>query len=36
MKSSYYDILDKYYGGFCGDGDRVEVLDENVILLSMI
>ena len=30
MKSSYYDLLDKYYGGFCGDGDVVEVMGEDV------
>ena len=31
MKSSYYDLLDKYYGGFCGDGDSVEVVYEDVV-----
>ena len=30
MKSSYYDLTDKYYGGFCGSGDMVSVVDENV------
>lgn len=30
MKSSYYDLTDKYYGGFCGSGDMVSVADENV------
>ncbi|KAK8827077.1 hypothetical protein WA577_007577, partial [Blastocystis sp. JDR] len=28
MKSSYYDLLDKYFGEFCGDGDAVDVVDE--------
>lgn len=31
MKSSYYDLLDKYFGEFCGDGDAVDVVDENVM-----
>ena len=30
MKSSYYDLTDKYYGGFCGSGDMVSVVDESV------
>ena len=30
MKSSYYDLLDKYFGEFCGDGDEVDVVDEDV------
>lgn len=30
MKSSYYDLTDKYYGGFCGSGDMVSVVDEKV------
>ena len=31
MKSSYYDLLDKYFGEFCGDGDAVDVVDERVM-----
>ena len=31
MKSSYYDLLDKYFGEFCGDGDAVDVVDEKVM-----
>ena len=31
MKSSYYDLLDKYFGEFCGDGDAVDVVDEKVV-----
>ena len=34
MKSSYYDLLDKYFGEFCGDGDAVDVVDEKVMDLA--
>ena len=35
MKSSYYDLLDKYFGEFCGDGDAVDVVDEKVMDLAL-
>ena len=35
MKSSYYDLLDKYFGEFCGDGDTVDVVDEKVMDLAL-
>ena len=30
MKSSYYDILDRYYRGFCGEGDSIDFEDTQV------
>ena len=33
MKSSYYDILDKYHRGFCGEGDSIAFEYENVIAM---
>ena len=30
MKSTYYDLVDRYYSGFCGSGDEVEVRNDSV------